>query len=67
MNIARWHPGKLIILWAWGALISALALTTFLATPVQVSPIIHLISLLTALGVLIVLSVVTWKWLGDRD
>ena len=66
MGITHWHPGKLIILWSWGALIVGLALTWFLTTTVEASPIIHLVTLLASLLILVGLSVVTWKWLGDR-
>jgi hypothetical protein len=67
MPIARWHPGKLILLWSWGGIFAALALTSFLSTPVSVSPVLHLITFLTALIILVALSVITWKWLGGRE
>jgi hypothetical protein len=65
-RITRWHPGKLIILWSWGVLIAGLAITRFLTTPVEESPLVHLVELTTALIILVGLSIVTWKWLGDR-
>ena len=43
-----------------------LALTWFLTTSVEASPIIHLVALLVSLLILVGLSAVTWKWLGDR-
>jgi hypothetical protein len=67
MSIEKWHPGKLIILWSWGALFAALALTHFLISPVLESPVFHLIALLIALLILIALSAVTWKWLSGRE
>jgi hypothetical protein len=67
MHIARWHVGKLVILWSWGGIIVAFALTHFLAKPVTDSPVSHLVSLLVALVVLMSLSVITWIWLGDRE
>lgn len=67
MRISKWHPGKLIILWSWGALFAALALTSFLSTPVARSPILHLVSLLTAILILVALSGITWKWLSGRE
>jgi hypothetical protein len=67
MHISRWHPGKLIILWSWGGLIAALALTSFLTSPVSESPGFHLIALLVALLILIALSAITWKWLSGRE
>jgi hypothetical protein len=66
MRISHWHPGKLILLWSWGGIIAGLALTSFLATPVALSPLTHLLALLTALLILVGLSVITWIWLGDR-
>jgi hypothetical protein len=67
MAIRKWHPGKLIILWAWGGIAVALALARFLMSEVQDSPAAHLIEILFVLLVLLVLSGVTWHWLGDRE
>src|SRR5882757_3694182 len=67
LSISKWHPGKLIILWSWGALLAALALTTFLATPVDRSPLVHLGAFLVAILILILLSSLTWKWLSGRE
>jgi len=67
MSITRWHPGKLVILWSWGVLFAALALTSFFATDVSTSPFSHLVAFLLALIILLALSVVTWKWLSGRE
>jgi len=68
MPIAKWHPGKLIILWSWGALFAALALTSFLATrATESSKISHTVTLLAALFILISLSAITWRWLSGRE
>jgi hypothetical protein len=67
MPVTKWHAGKLIILWAWGGLFAGLALTIFLTGDVVSSPITHLVALLAALLFLIVLSAITWKWLGGRE
>jgi hypothetical protein len=67
MSISKWHPGKLIILWSWGGLLAALALTQFLGSKVESSPIAHLLDLLIALLILLALSAVTWKWLSGRE
>jgi hypothetical protein len=67
MSISKWHSGKLIILWSWGGLFAALALTQFLGSKVESSPMAHLLELLVALLILLALSVVTWKWLGGRE
>jgi hypothetical protein len=67
MRIQKWHPGKLIILWSWGGISSALALTGFLGSPVNASPVVHLLELLFVLFALISLSVITWCWFGGRE
>jgi len=67
MSIRDWHPGKLIILWAWGGVAVALALTLFLLNPVQDAPALHLVELLFVLLALFVLSGITWHWLGGRE
>jgi hypothetical protein len=67
MSIRKWHPGKLIILWTWGGLVSALALTDFLSRPVRSAPWLHLLELLFVLFTLSVLSGITWHWLGGKE
>lgn len=67
MSIRKWHAGKLIILWAWGGLVAALALTDFLSRPVQSAPLLHLFELLLVLLCLLLLSAVTWYWLGGKE
>lgn len=66
MRLKSWHAGKLIILWSWGSFAVALALTAFFATPVDSSPVAHLVTLLIPLIILVGLSAITWIWLGDR-
>jgi hypothetical protein len=67
MGIRRWHKGKLIILWAWGGCVGALVFTDFLSTSVPASPLRHAAEFLITLLIFLVLSVITWRWLGDRD
>jgi predicted membrane protein len=67
MAIRQWHAGKLIILWAWGGIAVALALTGFLSSPVKDAPVAHLVELLFVLLALLALSGVTWHWLGGRE
>lgn len=67
MSIRKWHPGKLIILWAWGGLVTALSLTAFLTRPVQSAPALHLLELIIVVLSLLVLSGVTWYWLGGKE
>jgi hypothetical protein len=66
MSIRNWHRGKLIILWAWGCAAAALALTDFLSRKVEAGPVGHLFELLFVFLVFVLLSAVTWHWLGDR-
>lgn len=67
MTVAKWHSGKLVILWSWGGLFAGLALTHFLSAPVTASPLTHLLSLAFALMVLLALSILTWQWLSGRE
>jgi len=67
MAIRKWHAGKLIILWAWGGVSVALAFTSFLSSPVRDAPLQHLVELIFILVALLVLSGITWHWLGGRE
>lgn len=67
MEIKKWHPGKLVILWSWGGTVAALALTRFVTGSVLASPASHLMALLIALAILLLLSAVTWIWLSGRE
>ena len=69
MAITRWHPGKLLLLWAWGVALALLALVGVQAMPSR-SPVVVLMGfalLVFAVAVPIVLSVMTWIWLGGRE
>lgn len=66
MSIRRWHVGKLIILWAWGGVGAALLLTDFRSGSVSAEPLRYLLELLIALAILAALTIVTWRWLGER-
>jgi hypothetical protein len=67
MPIRKWHFGKLIILWSWGAVSSALALTHFVSTPVSDAPILHACEIVFVLLILALLSGITWHWLGAKE
>ena len=67
MAVTSWHKGKLIILWAWGVVVGGLALTAFVTTPVENAPTAHLLELLCAIATPLVLSILTWRWLGARE
>ena len=67
MAIQHWHWGKLIILWAWGGTLSALLLTFFVVEPVQDAPTRSAVSLVIMVVLLLVLSAITWRWLGGKE
>jgi len=67
MAIRKWHPGKLVILWVWGCIVSGLLLTDFLSRPAASAPLRELLELAVSLVVLVALSAVTWRWLGGKD
>jgi len=67
MAIRNWHRGKLIILWGWGIGIDSLLMTDFLthSTTLFVGRLTaELAFMLTSL---LALSIVTWRWLGDKE
>ena len=67
MSVRRWHWGKIVILWAWGAVIVALLLTNFLSSPAGDSLGTATVTFLMSLVILIALSAVTWIWLGGKE
>jgi hypothetical protein len=67
MAIRKWHPGKLIILWVWGGIALAFALTDFLTRSVKESPLMHLVEIIIVLTGLFVLTAITWYWLGGKE
>ena len=67
MAIRRWHPGKLIILWIWGGAFACLMLREFLSGQVEATPGRHAIGFALGMLVLVGLTAVTWRWLGDRE
>ncbi len=65
MGIKRWHYGKLIIVWAWGGLITAFAF--YLLTTVEDRFVIGT-ALLVAIAIIpAALSIITWKWLSGKE
>lgn len=67
MSIRRWHWGKIVILWTWGGLLAALLLTRFLSQSVHDDMTISSLSFLSSVLILVVLTVITWIWLGAKD
>jgi hypothetical protein len=67
MPIQRWHWGKVAILWAWGCVSVAPLLYRFFSTPVGESPLVSLGALVVPLVVLLLLTTLTWRWLGGKE
>ena len=66
MNIPRWHYGKLILLWAWGAVLTVFAL--YLLQEISSERFVAgTLLILAVLAIPIALSVITWKWLGGKE
>ena len=66
-RVAGWHWGKLVILWAWGAIAVAVLWRVFLSLTPGVQPVLTTGVLGVAVALLLGLSVVTWVWLGGKD
>jgi hypothetical protein len=64
MNIAKWHVGKIALLWAWGFALSFVLIQIIIGTTNFV-PGFMLIGAIV--GILFALSVVTWKWFGGKE
>lgn len=62
--VKNWHYGKIVLLWAWGAAISFFSFNFLQSTESFVLgfPLILLIA-----GIPIILSIITWKWLGRKE
>lgn len=67
MSIRQWHWGKIVILWAWGAVLAAALLAQFVAEPVGNAPGLSALSLGLSFLILLLLSAVTWRWLGGKE
>lgn len=71
MALTSWHYGKLIILWTWGLLLSALA--WYVAVGLEprgddvATSILGLVALAFVFLIPACLSVVTWIWLGGKE
>jgi hypothetical protein len=67
MSIKRWHWGKIVIVWAWGGVLVALLLTSFLSQKAEVDPRTLTLCFFGSVLILGALTVVTWLWLGGKD
>ena len=66
-SIRRWHWGKLVILWSWGGIVVAFLLGEFLRGDPQAAPGVMSATLLAGVVTLLLLSALTWIWLGGKD
>jgi len=66
-TIRRWHWGKIVILWSWGGVLAGLLLTAFLSTRPREHPALALGTLLASLTLVVLLSALTWVWLGGKE
>ena len=70
MAVARWHYGKIVLLWIWGVVLMWIVFTSIQALrhPQSVMQLIFDFSLLAVLAVIpLLLSIVTWKWLSGKE
>jgi predicted membrane channel-forming protein YqfA (hemolysin III family) len=70
MAIARWHYGKIVLLWAWGLALMGVVFVSIqtLSHPNSTAQLVFAFLLLGLLGAIpLALSVVTWKWLGGKE
>jgi hypothetical protein len=67
--VIEWHPGKLILLWAWCVALALLGLFGVRAMPSgsRVGILVGFTLLVFAVTVPVALSVITWIWLGGRE
>lgn len=66
-SIQRWHWGKVVFIWAWTLLLSAVLLRMFASIEVDIEKSLAIALLLVSLGILLFASTVTWIWLGSMD
>lgn len=64
MNLKNWHYGKIVILWIW-CLILIMLIIKSLEFVKHFVPGFLLIAVIC--GMLITMSVITWKWLGGKE
>lgn len=70
MSVRSWHPGKLVLLWAWGAVLVVVAFTVLSGMETPTSGLglaLGFVLIVALVGIPAVLSVLTWVWLGGRE
>ena len=69
MNVKRWHIGKVVMVWAWGAVI-VVVLLHFLRekqADLQQHVLLGFVVLALIFAIPIALSILTWRWLTGRE
>lgn len=68
-RVARWHSGKLILLWAWGVLL--VALSALVVTRLDAHSLLQIVTGLALLLFLVLvpcfLSGITWVWFSGKE
>ncbi len=64
MAIRNWHMGKIILLWIWGVALTALSLQILESVKHFAFGFILIGAII---GIPVLLSVITWKWLSGRE
>lgn len=62
--VRKWHVGKIILLWAWGIGLDAFSLHVLESTQ---NFVLGTAIIVAIVGIFLVLSVITWKWLGGKE
>jgi uncharacterized membrane protein len=57
----------LIVLWSWGGLLCAIALTDVKTARLDQWTLFRLCELVVVLALLVTLSAITWIWLGGKE
>jgi hypothetical protein len=64
--LRNWRVGKLIILWAWGALVSVVAYINYPRVPID-RPLTGHLLWIAVLVPPVVLTILSWRWLTARE
>ena len=69
MKIRTWHVGKIVMLWAWGvaAMVAGLCVLGDNVKSLTQHVLIGFALLILLLVIPIILSILTWTWLGGKE
>jgi hypothetical protein len=67
MQIKKWHPGKLVILWLWSGGIAVWLMSLSQTVDIKSAQYMYLASLMAAIAFLVLPTVITWVWLGSKE